>query len=146
MKKVVKVLFVVFLMMVITACKKAPNKGTFFESIPMPDSEIEEINKIEKKNGKLEYILYVKDFTYEEFYNYIMSLEKLGFNYAFLSETIPEDMEKLPNKTEASWGANDGKIWIRALWRSKDNIYYDKYNLQLIFDDYDYMKPVEKAE
>ena len=147
MKRITQVLFLVLLMVFITACKEsAPNVGTFFESIPMPSAKINNVTKSEKADSKEEHIIYVNNYTYEDFYKYVMSLEELGFNYAFIKDYVPENKENLYDKTEASWGANNGKIWIRALWRDKDNIYYKGYNLQLIFNNYDYTIPIEKAE
>lgn len=151
MKKVVRCLLLLVLLISLPACKdqkvnedkKSWPEKTYFDSLPVPSETIDKITKDQKDNTHTEYSIYVNTFTYEEFYNYIKSLEDLGFHYEFFNTSVPENYEDLPDKTETSWGANNGKIWIRALWRGKDNVYYNAYNFQLIFNNYDYLQPIE---
>ena len=151
MKKLCGLLIAIIAIFTITACQKEEPEETnepekeklYYEVLPMPSTKIDKTTKDVKDAERAEYILYVKDYSYKKFYDYIMSLEKIGFHYEFVSETVPESVDKLNDKTETSWAADNGKIWIRAQWRSKDNIYFNGYSLQLIFDNYDYMKPLE---
>jgi len=118
----------------------------FYETLPMPSEKFDKTVKNARNEERAEYILYVKEFSYQKFYEYIMSLEKLDFNYKFVNESVPKKQSDLVDSTETSWAADNGEIWIRAQWRSKDNQYYSGYNLQLIFDNYDYIKPLEPVE
>ena len=146
-----KILFFFFITISITACgEKKANENTndnnikqeekeFYEILPMPSNNIDKTIKNEKDNNQIEYILYINNYSYENFYNYIMKLEQLGYHYEFVNDSVPNSYDLLHDKTETSWSANDGKIWIRALWRSNENAYYSNYNLQLIFNNYNYI-------
>lgn len=116
---------------------------TYFSSLPVPSEKIDKMVDSKKNDTKTEYSVYVNVYDYTQFYDYITKLEKIGFNYEFYKDSVPATLDKLADKTETSWGANNGKIWIRALWRSNDNSYYNGYNLQLIINNYDYLKPIE---
>lgn len=148
MKKIFIFLLVMTMCLTLTACKEEPKKEakwpeeTFFSSLPVPSDKIEKMTTDKKDDTHTEYSVYVKEFNYDNFYEYITKLENLGFNYEFYENSVPSDSANLSDKTETSWGANNGKIWIRALWRSNENTYYTDYNLQLIFNNYDYLIPV----
>ena len=157
MKKVFKIMVLVLVLFSLVGCekeepkkeqeKKTPNETTekkYYEDLPMPTDEITRIDKNFKTEDKIEYIMYVNDYSYDKFYEYIMKLEKIGFHYEFVSDSVPDNASKLYDKTETSWAANNGKIWIRASWRSNKNQYYTDYNLQLIFNNYDYLLPIEE--
>ena len=131
MKKIFKIFLFVLVIFSLTACKdnnanntnnEVSKKDAFYESLPLPSDKIDKTVKNEKLQGKIEYIMYINDYSYAKFHDYIISLEKLGFNYEFVKEAVPEKVNDLQDKTETSWGANNGKIWIRALWRSKEKI------------------------
>lgn len=113
---------------------------TFFDSVYVPDGIVNKLNQDYNDNGKENYTVLVNDFDYDKFYEYIMALEADGFKYEFVNEYVPKDINKLSDKTETSWSANKGDIYIIANWKSKDNAYYNGYNLQLLFYNYDYTK------
>lgn len=153
MKKILVCIMIFMMTFTLTACKEEKKQEelkwpeeTFFDSLPAPSKNIDKITKDEKNDTQAEYSVYVNTYEYKEFYEYITKLEKLGFNYEFYKNSVPSDDKNLTDKTETSWGANNGEIWIRALWRSDKNTYYNGYNLQLIFNNYDYLKPVIRTE
>lgn len=161
MKKTLKILFLIVIAISITACgeknnEKKPEKKNsdnnpkteevFYETLPSPSDKIDHVDKNEKTDTKTEYIMYVNEYSYNDFYNYITKLEELGFHYDFYKECVPKEESKLIDKTETSWSANNGKIWIRASWRSNENQYYTDYNLQIIFNNYDYLLPLKPTD
>ena len=148
MKKVFNFLLLIVAILTISACgKKQPaepeKEKLFYEHLPMPSETIDKTTKSVRDKNHTEYILYVSNYSYEQFHAYIAELEKLGFNYSFFKETVPEKQEMLSDKTETSWAANNGSIWIRAQWRDESNVNFKGNSLQLIFDNYDYLKPIE---
>ncbi|MBQ4634403.1 MAG: hypothetical protein IJB71_03550 [Bacilli bacterium] len=149
MKKIITCLLLVLSLLIVTGCKDDKLKWaeeTYFDDLPVPCEKIDKMTKSKKTDEYSEYSVYVNDYSYQEFYEYIKSLEEEGFNYEFYETSVPKEESDLNDKTETSWGANNGKIWIRALWRNEENTYYNGYNLQLIFNNYDYLKPVAKTE
>ncbi len=158
MKKVLKIIFLVFVAISITACDKDKPKQkendkpevieekAYYDYLPRPIAKADRVDKNEKTETKIEYVMYVNEYSYEKFYDYIMSLEKVGLHYEFVNDSVPKDINKLHDKTETSWAGNDGKTWIRASWRSKDNTYYTTYNLQVIFNNYDYLLPIVETK
>lgn len=152
MKKILKTFGIFLIVITLTACGKNKEKiytwekETFFSELPAPApaesvSDMMEFNKDNK--DKKEYIIYVNEYSYKEFYTYISQLEKRGFNYEHFETNIPAQQEKLKDTTEVSWGATKDDVFIRALWRSNDNPNYRGYNLQLIFNNYDYLQPIK---
>ena len=139
---------VIFLIVIIVGgCKKESeiahkNNGweekTFFSNVESPKVNIDRFNQDYNHDGKENYSVVVNEFSYRDFYNYIMDLEKDGFHYEFVNEYVPKDISKLSDKTETSWSATKDNIYIIATWRSNDNIYYNGYNLHLLFYNYDY--------
>jgi len=111
---------------------------SFFSNVAAPSDSIDKFNQDYNKDGKEIYSVIINDYSYNDFYNYIMTLENEGFNYEFVNEYIPKDISLLSDKTETSWSANNGNIYIIAIWKSKENTYYDGYNLHLLFYNYDY--------
>jgi len=146
MKKKIFLIIAICLLMVV-GCKEKNDynnqkweEETFFKEVAVPKGEVSKFNQDLNEDGKQNYSVFVNDFSYEKFYEYIMALEKDGFHYEFVDESVPEDINKLSDKTETSWRANKGNVYIIANWRSKDNTYYTGYNLQLLFYNYDYTK------
>ncbi len=152
MRKLLKCSLLLFTMLSLTACGESEvveptwSEKTFFDTLPVPAEKVDKINKDEKNAKYSEYSIYVNSYDYAKFYEYISKLESLGFHYEFFTTSVPEKIDSLTDKTETSWGANNGSIWIRALWRSDKNIYYNGYNFQLIFNNYDYMKEIPTIE
>ena len=118
-------------------------KNAYYNELPLPEN-VDHVDKNEKGEGKTEYIMFVGKYSYKQFYEYIMKLEKLGFHYEFVKECVPKEEKDLIDKTETSWAANNGKIWLRISWRSEKNQYYFDYNMQIIFNNYDYLLPLEE--
>lgn len=150
MKKVLKLFSILLIVFVITACGEKKEKvykwemESFFSKLPAPAEKVSDMMQFDKDGkGKTEYVVYVNEYTYEQFYTYIKQLEDRGFNYGHFLTNIPAHKEELNDKTETSWGADKDGIWIRALWRSNENANYSTYNLQLIFNNYDYLQPIE---
>lgn len=152
MKKILKIFGILLIVLTITACGKNKEKEkiyswtteTFFSKLPAPAETVSDMIQFDKdKKGKQEYVVYVNEYSYKEFYTYISQLEKRGFNYEHFEANIPARQEELKDTTEVSWGAKKDDIYIRALWRSNDNANYRGYNLQLIFNNYDYLQPIK---
>ena len=157
MKKILKIAAMVLIMISLTACNgknqevetgenkvetgenKSEKVGAYYENLPQPEGKVTKIDKNEVGDGLVEYIVYVDECSYEQLYEYIMSLEKEGFHYDYVNNSIPKDSSKLYDKTETSWAADNGKIWIRVSWRSNESNSYSGYNLQIIYDNYDYL-------
>ncbi len=118
-------------------------KNAYYNELPLPEN-VDHVDKNKKGEDKTEYIMFVGEYSYNKFYEYIMKLEKLGFHYEFVKECVPKNEKDLIDKTETSWAANNGKIWLRISWRSKENQYYSDYNMQIIFNNYDYLLPLEE--
>jgi len=152
MKKLLKTFGILLIVLSLTACGKTKEKEkiyawgieTFFSKLPAPAETVSDMIQFDKdKKGKQEYVVYVNEYSYKEFYTYISQLEKRGFNYEHFETNIPPKQEQLADKTEVSWGATKDDIYIRALWRSNDNPNYRGYNLQLIFKNYNYLKKIK---
>jgi len=111
---------------------------TFFSNVEAPSKNIDKFNQDYSQDGKENYSVVINEFSYNDFYNYIMKLEKDGFHYEFVNEYVPSDISKLSDKTETSWSGSKDNVYIIATWRSNDNIYYNGYNLHLLFYNYDY--------
>lgn len=120
--------------------EKQWEEKTFFDSIDVPAGTINRLTLDYEKDGHEAYTVLVNDFSYQKFYEYIMTLENDGFVYEFRAEYVPKNINDLVDETETSWTANRDGIYIIANWRSEDNIYYEGYNLQLLFYNYDYTK------
>lgn len=139
---------IIFLVMImVVGCKKEPEvvyeengwkEKTFFSNVEAPKVNIDKFSQDYSQDGKENYSVIVNEFSYNDFYNYIMDLEKDGFHYEFVDEYVPKDISKLSDKTETSWSATKDNVYIIATWRSNDNIYYNGYNLHLLFYNYDY--------
>ena len=111
---------------------------SFFDSVLAPSDKLDRFSQDYNIDGKENYTVIVNDFSYGDFYDYIMELEKDGFHYEFVDEYVPKRASKLADKTETSWSASKDGIYIIANWRSDDNQYYNGYNLQLLFYNYNY--------
>lgn len=146
MKKVIIYSLTIFILFLLVGCSNSSksykwgDEKTFFDSVPTPSSKIDNLSKDKDVDGKVAYSVFINSFSYDDFYSYIEKLEKNGFHYEFLDDYVPKDINKLADKTETSWAANKGNIYVIANWRSNDNTYYNGYNLQLLFYNYDYTK------
>ena len=142
MKKICLIL--VICLVVVCGCgKKAYNEEkwseeTFFSSVYVPKGEVTKLQQDYSEEGRENYSVIVNDFSYDKFYDYIMALEEDGFHYEFVGEAVPDDQGKLDDPTETSWAAHKDNIYIIANWRSNGNVYYNGYNLQLLFYNYNY--------
>ena len=147
-----KLIFILLICVLLIGCKdnndgkilgdakfdKQWEEKTFFDSVYVPDGTINKLSQDYNKDGKEIYTVLINDFSYDKFYEYIMVLESDGFHYDFVNEYVPKKVSDLVDKTETSWSANKDNIYIIANWKSKDNIYYNGYNLQLLFYNYDF--------
>lgn len=169
MKKTLKILLLFVIAISMTACgekkKEEPKKkdnnnteekevdsgsakewqGAYYNELPLPEN-VDHVDKNKKGEDKTEYIMFVGEYSYDKFYEYIMKLEKLGFHYEFVKECVPKNEKDLIDKTETSWAADNGKIWLRISWRTKENQFYSDYNMQIIFNNYDYLLPLEETK
>lgn len=141
------IIIIVLMMMLIVGCKKDDKvaykdngwkEKTFFSSVEAPSVSVDKFSEDYNQDGKQNYSVIKNEFSYNDFYNYIMKLEKDGYHYEFVDEYVPKDISKLSDKTETSWTGTKDDVYIIATWRSNDNPYYNGYNLHLLFYNYDY--------
>ncbi|MCR4615424.1 MAG: hypothetical protein K5756_04670 [Clostridiales bacterium] len=66
--------------------------------------------------GNEYYIIYVKEISYQKYYDYIYDLEAMGFNYPDLN-MIPATENQTEGK-KIEWTADNGELWITCTWNS----------------------------